>query len=374
MYPEGAHGPDSAGPAYSAIQASEPQKHISPVDYPANFAAFLDARKEGQPFFFWVGVSEPHSPWAEDNHRKLEEKYGVSLDDIAVPAFVPDTPAMRRLRANEAYEICYADEQLGRILGILEERGELENTLLIATGDNGSASVPRSKATPYDWGVHEPLAIMWPARVNGGRTVEDFVKFPDLTVAKLLAAGVAGPAGMSGRGILDILLSDKSGQVDPSRDWVVTGLEWHGEFDPVSRASRMIRDRRYEYIVNYGNMPGIELDPAQRLPDAAFDKTAETASLNELLVKHPEHPVVKPFVPLLASPMPPEQLYDLERDPWQTNNLIDDPACAEVKERLKAQLREYQLETGDPRATGDMRIFEETRQYVQQRKRAGYPR
>ncbi len=343
VHPEGAHGPDSAGQIYNSVEVAERQEHISAVDYPANFAEFLDARPEGQPFFFWVGVTEPHGGWASDNHQKLAEKYGLALDDVTVPGFMPDTPAIRRQRADFLYEICYADDQLGAILGILTERGELENTLLIVTSDNGTG-VPRSKATQYDWGVHEPLAIMWPARVPAGRTVEDFVKFPDLTPTMLEAAGVAVPSGMSGRSILDILLSGKSGQVDPSRDWVATGLEWHGEFDPVSRSSRAIRDSRYAYIVNYGNIPGTEPDPLLRLRD----------------------------LPLL--PRPDEELFDLEKDPWQMQNVIDDPEYAEVKERLKAKLKAYQLETNDPRATGEMKIFEETRQFVQKRKRAGYPR
>ncbi len=374
VYPDGAHGPSSAGPPYNRLRVADPQKHISPIDYPANFTEFLDAREENQPFFFWVGVTEPHGPWADDNHQKLAERHGVFLDDISVPGFVPDTPAIRRHRANEAYEICYADEQLGRILDILEQHGELENTLLIVTGDNGSASVLRSKATLYDWGVHVPLAIMWPARVTGGRTVDDFVKFPDLTPTMLEAAEIAVPAGMSGRSILKLLLSGNSGQVDPSRDWVATGLEWHGEFDPLNRAGRMIRDKRYEYIVNYGNPPVIELDPAQRRPGSEFERSAETANLNALLASHPDHPRVKPFVPLLASPPTPEELYDLEKDPWQTRNLIENPEYVRVKEQLKAKLKAYQLETNDPRVTGEMRIFEETRQFVQDRKRAGYPR
>ena len=373
VYPQGAHGPDSAGKPYSKLRVEEHQQGISTVDYPANFAAFLGERPQGQPFFFWVGVTEPHGPWAKDNHKKLAEKYGVGLEDITVPGFLPDTPAIRRERANMLYELCYADDQLGKILGILAERGELQNTLVIVTADNGTA-IARSKATAYDWGVHVPLAIMWPARVPGGRTVEDFVCFPDLAPTMLEAAGAAVPPEMTGRSVLEILLSGKSGQVDPQRDWVATGLEWHGELDPENRASRTIRDRRYAYIVNYGNRPKAELDPVLRLPDSEYARTAATAGLERLLASHPEHPKVRPFVSLLKSAAPPEELYDLEKDPWQMHNRIDDPQYAAVTRRLKERLRAYQLQTKDPRATGDMTLFEETREFVQNRKQAGYPR
>lgn len=376
VYPPEGHGRESTGPAFDQIKAKQPEEGINPIDYAANFASFLDSRRQGQPFFFWVGVTEPHAPVAKDNYRKLEQRYGVTLKDIRVPGFMPDTPAIRRHRANMAYEICRADEQLGKVLDILEKRRELDNTIVIVTGDNGSdpSEAPRSKATPYDWGVHVPFSIMWPDRVKGGRTVEDFVSFCDLAPTILQAAGAEVPKSMSGRSILDILVSGKSGQIDATRDHVVTGLEWHGELSPMNRAGRMIRDKRYEYVINYGNMPGTKLDSSRRLPDSEYDKTAETATLDELLAKHPGHPKVKPFVALLAGAAPRKELYDLEKDPWEFHNLIDDPAYAKVRERLEAKLRRYQLERKDPRATGEMTIFEETRRFVEQRKRQGYSR
>ncbi|MBL8218408.1 MAG: DUF4976 domain-containing protein, partial [Bryobacterales bacterium] len=165
---------------------------------------------------------------------------------------------------------------------------------------------------------------------------------------------------------------NRSGRVDPTRSWVATGLEWHGEFDPVNLAARTIRDERYHYIVNYGKEPRIPLDPTKRLPDAEFDKTAASASLTALLEKHPTHPSIQRFIPLLADARPREELYDCKEDPWQLRNLADSPQHAAIKARLKRQLEDLQRRTKDPRITGDMQIFEKTRQYVQQRKRNGY--
>ncbi len=161
VYPPEGHGREAVGPAFHRIREKEPEEGINPIDYAANFVSFLDGRGAGRPFFFWAGATEPHAPLGKDNWKKLERRYGVKLEDIRVPGFVPDTPAMRRHRANLAYEICYADEQLGRMLGELERRGELEDTLVIVTADNGSdpSQAVRSKTTPYDWGVHVPLAV-----------------------------------------------------------------------------------------------------------------------------------------------------------------------------------------------------------------------
>jgi len=359
-----------AGDAYQKMRRKTREEAINDIDYAANFEDFLSRKPKDKPFWFWVGLTEPHGPYGRDNHAKLV-KYGVTTNDVKTPEFLPDTPGVRRDRANFAYEVCHADDDLGRILQIMEQRGELDNTLIIVTSDNGTA-LPRSKTSPHDWGTHVPMAMMWPARVPPGRRVDDFVNFIDLAPTILQAAAIPIPKEMTGRGILPILTSKRSGRIDPSRSTVVTGLEWHGEFDPVSLAARTIRDERYQYIVNFGKEPRIPLDPAKRLPDAEFEKTAASASLTALLERHPEHPSVRRFIPLLADARPREELYDCKEDPWQLRNLADSSQHASVKARLKRQLEDVQRRTKDPRITGEMQIFEKTRQYVQQRKRNGY--
>jgi len=359
-----------AGDAYQKIRRKTREEAINDIDYAANLEDFLSRKPKDKPFWFWVGVTEPHGPYGRDNHRKLT-KYGITTDGVKTPEFLPDTPAIRRDRANFAYEVCHTDDDLGRVLQILEQRGELNNTLLIVTSDNGTA-LPRSKTNPHDWGTHVPMAIMWPARVPPSRRVDDFVNFIDLAPTMLHAAGIPVPKEMSGRSILPILTSKRSGRVDQSRSWVATGLEWHGEFDPVNLAARTIRDERYHYIVNYGKEPRIQLDPTKRLPDAEFETTAASASLTALLEKHPTHPSIQRFIPLLAGASPREELYDCKEDPWQLRNLADSPQHTAIKARLKRHLEDVQRRTQDPRITGDMTTFEKTRQYVQQRKRNGY--
>jgi uncharacterized sulfatase len=199
----------------------------------------------------------------------LIARFGVTLDEVSLPPFMEDTLRKRQARANFLYEICLADRHLARMLASLEERGLLENTLVVVTSDNGTAISDgsqelRGKASPYDLGCHVPLAMMWPARVPAGRTVTDFVSFADFAPTFLEAAGLAVPAGITGRSLLPILASGKSGRVEPGRDFIITGLEWHGEFDPASRSCRSIRDDRYAYLVRYANVDdqGRPLDTA----------------------------------------------------------------------------------------------------------------
>lgn len=360
-----------AGKVVNNAKIKPAEAGIGPYDYPANFEAFLKAKPDGSPFFFWTGTTEPHTPCDPGNADKLKSKYGIGLEDIKVPDFLPDTPGVRRGRANMLYEVCRADEVLGRILKTLEKRGELDNTLIIVSSDNGT-QVLRSKANIYDWGLRVPLTMMWPARVKAGRRVDDFVGFADLAPTILEAAGLPIPAEMSGRSALNVLLSDQAGRVDPARTFAVGGLEWHGELPPYNWAGRMIRDERYQYIINYSTGPRRALTESFRLPDSDYEKSALTATESSLVLKHPDHPEVVRYRHWLFDARPADELYDCVADPFELKNLADSPEHAAVKARLKAQLEAYQRQTKDPRITGDMALFNKTRAFVEDRKRRGY--
>jgi len=356
-----------AGKAYSARRRPAPGPGMSVVDYAGNLEAFLDARPEGRPFWFWVGVTEPHSPWAEDNHRRLAAETGLTPEQLPVPGFLPDTPGLRRTRANMMQEMRQADDDLGRVLAVLERRGELENTLVIVTADNGTG-MARAKTNVHDWGIHVPLAIAWPRGMPGGRVIDDFVNFIDLGPTMLEAAGVSIPREMTGRSLVSVLASGRSGRVDPARGSTVAGLEWHGEEPELSLAARTIREERYQYIVNYSATPRLRLDPRERRPDSDYASSAAAVDELALIARHPEHPLVRGFTHLYVAPRPPEELYDTQEDPWQLRNLAADPALAVVKARLRAQLEDYQRRTRDPRITGELGVFDATRAFVLERK------
>ncbi|MBK1877274.1 sulfatase family protein [Pelagicoccus mobilis] len=327
---------------YNEIEVENQLPDLTPYDYVANFERFLEDRKEAQPFFFWAGVTEPHDPMDPKNYLRLEKEYGLTLDDIPMPPVLEDTRENRINRANILYEICYADLQLQKMIDLLEAKGELDNTLLIVTSDNGTVVVRDgqlfAKASAYDYGVHIPLAVMWPSRMEAGRTVTDFVNFRDFAPTFLELAGVEKPQGMSGESLLPILLSGDSGQIDPERNWMMTGLEWHGEFDPQSRSSRSIREGRYSLIFRYSNVDeGGKPLPSERL--------VEPSSM---------------------------EFYDLATDPWEMKNLADDPKYAVKIRSLSEKMKTYGLQTSDPRFTGEMDLFVQTRRYVLMRKRIGY--
>jgi len=335
----------SLGTRYNHEKIVNAPEHVRDHDYAANFVRFLKSRKDNQPFFFWAGIIEPHEPSGKTNYLLLEKEFGVTLDQVSLPPFVEDTLENRKHRANFLYEICWADNHLGRMLKTLESIGELDNTLVVVTSDNGTATpfptggaALRGKASPFDFGVHEPLAMMWPNRIKGRRTVTDFVSFIDFAPTFIEAARLKLPSSMSGKSLIPILESKKSGRIDPKRDFIMTGLEWHGEFDPVSRSSRTIRDDRYAYVILYSNVDA----QGKPLDNAELIKPAKVA------------------------------FYDLKNDPWQLNDLSKDPRYSTEMKQLADRFQKYGLQTHDPRVTGEMELFRQCRQYVQKRKRMGY--
>ena len=189
-----------------------------------------------------------------------------------------------------------------RILALLEKSGELENTIVVMSGDNGMP-FPRCKATLYDTGTHVPLAIRWGRTIKGGRTITDFVSLTDLAPTFLEAAGLAAPEQMTGHSLMPILRSAKSGLVDASRTSVLTGMERHVFAQP----ARAIRTAEFLYIRNFDlpSWPRIEAaEPYPRIDYAkgewvaaarAFPLNIEPSPTLEFMLDHRTSRAIKPF-------------------------------------------------------------------------------
>ena len=176
------------GTKYNEFKTTPPAKYISNNDYAKNFEAFLDARPEGKPFCFWYGSTEPHRRYEFGAGTKYGGKTKDEIDEV--PTFWPDVDTVRQDMLDYAFEIEYFDKHLQLMLEKLEAIGELENTLVVVTADNGMP-FPRIKGQVYEYSNHLPLAIMWPDGIkNPGRVVEDFVNFIDFTPTYLELAGI----------------------------------------------------------------------------------------------------------------------------------------------------------------------------------------
>jgi len=340
------HNP--AGRSYDRHKLSTRIQGLSALDYAANFAEFLNEKPEDRPFCFWFGATEPHRAYREGVGRAA----GKKLEDVQVPAFLPDCEIVRSDILDYCFEIEHFDKHLGQMLDLLEKRGELENTIVVVTSDNGMP-FPRAKANMYEYGIHLPLAISWPAEAPGGRVIEDVVSFVDFAPTFLEAAGLTPPPGMVGQSLLGLLCSKKSGRVDPKRNVAYSGRERHSHarYDNLGYPSRAIRTERFLYIRNFAP----ERWPAGD-PPGFYD--IDDSPTKRYLLEHREDPTIRRFFELACGKRPAEELYDVVADPDCVRNLAGEPRYQQTKQLLATQLERTLRETGDPRVLGDPDIWE----------------
>jgi arylsulfatase A-like enzyme len=312
----------------------------------AGFDEFMKQRPAGQPFSFWFGSQDPHRPYDKGSGVKA----GLKLESVVVPPFLPDTPEVRSDLLDYYLEVQRFDREVGEILDKLAAAGELDNTLVVMTSDNG-LPFPRAKANVYDAGARMPLAIRWPARVKGGRVVDAFVSHTDLAPTFLEAAGVRAPAGISGRSLLPLLRGERVA----GRDQVFVERERHANVraGDLSYPVRAVRSRDFLYIRNMRPDRWPAGDPEKHVAVGAYGDIDNGPAKSMLVDRQTDDPAIAKLFHLATAKRPPEELYDLRSDPWQVVNAADDPQHAQVKRKLRAALDRWMRQTGDPRARSD---------------------
>jgi len=336
-----------------------------------NFDDFLSGRKEGQPFCYWFGPTLTHRAFEKGSGKAL---WGIEPDSLIgrLPEFMPDVPEVRADFADYMGEIQAWDAGVGALLRQLEDVGELDNTLVVLSGDHGMPGVPRGKCNLYDFGVAVPLIVCGPG-VKSGRIVDDFVNLMDLAPTFLEVGGVKPPDIMTGRSILNVLQSDKAGQVDPDRTWVVTGRERHiakAREDSRPYPQRAIRTQNFLYVRNFAPdrwpvgspkfSTRVDIPSAEALEKEYFVAFADmdASPTKAWLVGQFSDPQWQWHYNLAFAKRPAEELYDLRNDPDETQNLAGQPGFAKVQKELSERLMRVLSEASDPRVTGDGQTFE----------------
>lgn len=348
-----------AGPAFQKRKQKSP-RGISSNDYAANFADFLEAKPEGAPFCFWYGASEPHRSYKKGAGLAA----GKKLADANVPPFLPDAPEIRSDLLDYSVEIEWFDRHLGRILDLLETRGELDNTLIVVTGDNGMP-FPRAKANCYEYGIHVPFAVAWPAAAKGGRTVDDLVGFVDIAPTFLEAAGVDVPADVTGRSFLNLLRSEKSGRVDAKRNRAFAARERHSSsrYNNWTYPIRAMRTPEYLVVRNFRPDRWPAGQPAGFKGDAFGYYDVDACPSKTYLWEHRDSEKIGRFFHLAVAKRPAVELFDVMKDPGCLNNLAEDPTHAATARRLLKELEAYLKETGDPRVLDGGDVYESYKRY-----------
>lgn len=336
-----------------------------------NFEDFLADRQEGQPFCYWFGPTNVHRKWIRGSGKSM---WNIDPDDLRgkMPPFLPDVPVVREDLADYFGEIAAFDVALGLLLKRLEELGELDNTLVVVSGDHGAPGFPHGKCNLYDFGAAVPLAVRW-GQAPAGRVVTDLVSLADLAPTFLEAGSVEVPEKMTGRSLMGILKSDRRGRVEDQRSAVFIGRERHvdrarADFKPYPQ--RAIRTDDFLYIINFrpdrwplgdpyrldGDNPPTEEELTENtfvtLPDEDAGPT------KAWLVGVRDDPQWQDHFRWVYGKRPREELYDLKKDPHQTVNVAEQPAYAEARRSLEDRLLGEMRRTGDPRLVDDGAFFE----------------
>jgi arylsulfatase A-like enzyme len=309
------------------------------------FAQFLKALPPDRPFCFWFGSTKPHRPYKAGSGVQA----GYNPKDVKVPPIWPDTPEVRSDILDYYLEVERFDEQVGEVLKLLADSGRAENTLVIIISDNGWP-FPRCKANLYEHGTHEPIAARWPARFPGRVESNAFVSLSDIAPTVLEAAGVKVPADMTGRSFLNMLKAE-AGRF-PDRDRVFVERERHANVrkGDLSYPSRGVRTREFAYIRNFRPDRWPAGDPELYFAVGPFGDIDDGPTKREVMKLRDGTPAQKRLFELSCGKRPAEELYDLKKDPWETNNVAENRDYAKVKTDLRAVLDKWMADTADPRA------------------------
>ncbi len=291
-----------------------------------------------QPWLLVFASNDPHGPWTR-GPKGLHDPA-----QLTVPHYLHDNAVTRKLLADYYGEINKLDWQVGELLQLLDETGQADNTLVLFVSEQGSSFPYGGKWSVYDNGIRVATIARWPGHIAAGSHSDALVQYVDVPPTFLAVAGVDpmtidtgcpdanGQTGFDGRSFLDVL----TGKSTKLRDSVYSqhttvGINGYQEPYPM----RAVRDARYKYIRNLApqntySIGGIHM--GQPIESWQADATSD--------------PQLAARVDWLFH-RPAEELYDLETDEFETKNIADDPALADVKARLSAELDRWMAQQGD---------------------------
>jgi len=285
---------------------------------------FFEERPKDRPFFLWFGSHHPHRPYHAGTFSPAHQPSQVPMKDYP---YLPDTEEVRQDLAYYYDQLALFDRGCGKVLHLLDHYGLAENTMVVTTSDNG-LPFPRAKATLYEPGIKVPLVIRWPGKVKAGSVSGELVSLMDLPATWMDIAGLEIPKGMEGRSLVGALTGGKG-----PRKYVFAERDWHDSWEP----TRTAIGQRYKLIQNYrpavGYLPS--LDIRHSLSYRSIEKLSKEGKLKGHLKWYE------------ITSRPEQELYDLQRDPGEWNNLAGDARYEAIKHELAEALSRWMDSTND---------------------------
>lgn len=268
-------------------------------------------RKKGQPFFAQVQIHEPHRVFVKDKNCP------VNPDKVHLPKCYPNHPLLRADWALYLESVQIADKRVGYILDRLEKEGLLDNTIVFLFGDHGRPHL-RDKQWLYEGGINIPLIVRYPKKYKAGSVRKDLISLVDVTASSLVAAAIDVPKYMHGKNVLG---GDK-------RKYVYAFRQRCGDaVDDI----RSISDGRYKLIWNrMPEIPYMQLTSYKKLQYPAF-------TLYKVLNKKGE--LKFPYKQFMSKKRSDIELFDLQKDPQELNNLTKNTEYLKIRKRLFKKLK-----------------------------------
>lgn len=287
-------------------------------------------RAEGQPFFAIFNFTVSHESSVHTSIPTEELRHDPA--EVPIPPYHPDTPEVRHDWAQYYDKVEDLDTQVGQVLQELEDNGLAEDTIVFYYSDHGGV-LARSKRFMYESGLHVPMMIRFPKKYQHlapgkpGTRTDQLVTFVDFPKTLLSLVGVEPPDYMQGHAFL--------GQYnDNPRDYAQS---YRGRMDERYDFTRSIRDKQFRYTRQFNphRKYGQYLQYLWRAPlTRSWEEEYKADRTDEVQSRFWEE-------------KPAEELYDAVNDPWEVNNLIDNPDYADEAERLRTALHEWMLQVHD---------------------------
>lgn len=324
----------------------------------ASFEVFFSQKPAGAPFSFWFGSSDPHRDYVPNTGIQT----GMSLDDVIVPAFLPDLPCVRNDILDYYFEVERFDRECGRILKMLEEAGELDNTVVVMTSDNGMP-FPRAKANLYEYGAHMPLAMRFPSRISQGSVVTEFMNFVDFAPTFVEAAGLDASVFTSGSSLWPVF--DGTDATDRSRVFVERERHANVRAGDLSYPSRSVRTEQYLYIKNFMPERWPAGDPTTHQSVGQYGDVDNSITKYLIMAMEGKASTGSPdYFNLTFAKRQAEELYDIRKDPYQLHNLALDPEYRSTISSMNNDLEQWMEATGDIRANDPLTVYWDTVLYT----------
>lgn len=288
---------------------------------------FLDLAPKEKPFFLWISFNDPHRPLDTNAIPVPHDPAKLTL-----PAHYPDTQLVREDFARYYDEISRMDGVFGEVMAELEKRGLSSNTIVAFLGDNGASQL-RGKGTLYEFGIHVPMIVRWPGHSRAGSESREMISGEDLAPTFLEASETPVPQSMTGHSFLKLLREEPF----EGRKQVFAERGAHGSGLPGNSADfdlgRCVVTKTHKLI--YNAIPQIPYTPVD------FKNSPFWLELQQL---HRDGKLSEQFAQLYFSPTRPVfELYDLEKDPSEFENLIGRQEVAALERELKERLAEWMI-------------------------------